>query len=701
MPATFKADSTMPYNPRRALELLRQGTKNPVAGFRDGQAEAIEQVVDGRGRLLVVQKTGWGKSFVYFIAAKLLREEGAGPALLVSPLLALMRNQITAAESMGVRALTINSDNEEDWKDVETALARNEVDILLISPERLANEHFRTEVLAHVSSQISLLVIDEAHCISDWGHDFRPHYRLLERIIRTLPANLRLLATTATANNRVIGDLQTVLGQNLTISRGELARPSLFLQTIRLPSQAARLAWLAAQLPLLRGSGIIYTLTVRDATQVAEWLRLRGLNAEAYTGETGERRPQFEQALLNNQVKALVATTALGMGFDKPDLAFVIHYQTPGSVVADYQQVGRAGRAIESAYGVLLSGTEEKEITDYFIETAFPAAKEVEEVLVALHQASDGLTIHELMAAVNISMGRINKALLLLSLESPAPIIKQGTKWTLTSARLDKSFWERAERLTALRRIEQAQMQQYVSLASGHMEFLIEALDGNSGNFRPPNLPALPKTTDEALVQDAVAFLRRTSLPLEPRKLWPTGGLPQLNVSGKITPEHQAQAGKVLCSWGDAGWGALVRRGKYEDRRFADDLVQACAKLVHQWAPTPAPSWVTCVPSRRHPGLVPDFARRLAASLNLPFYEVLEKTADRPEQKAMANSSQQARNVDGAIGVISQTLPTSPVLLVDDLVDSRWTMTVAAYLLASHGSGPVYPLALASILYSE
>jgi ATP-dependent DNA helicase RecQ len=334
------------YNARRALELLRLGTGQPNARFREGQEDAIRHVVEGRGRLLVVQKTGWGKSFVYFIATKLLREEGNGPALLVSPLLALMRNQIPAAERMGVRAVTINSDNQEEWANVEASVRRNEADILLISPERLANERFGANVLSPIAGRISLLVIDEAHCISDWGHDFRPHYRLVERIVRTLPRNLRLLATTATANNRVMDDLKAVLGPNLDVSRGDLNRPSLTLQTMRLNSQAERLAWLASQVPSLTGSGIVYTLTVRDAVQVADWLTSRGLKVESYSGETGDRRPELEQALLGNRVKALVATTALGMGFDKPDLAFVIHYQTPGSVVAYYQQVGRAGRAL-------------------------------------------------------------------------------------------------------------------------------------------------------------------------------------------------------------------------------------------------------------------------------------------------------------------------------------------------------------------
>jgi ATP-dependent DNA helicase RecQ len=491
----------MPYNPTHALELLRLGTQNPAASFHDGQETAIQHVVDGRGRLLVVQKTAWGKSSVYFIATKLLREDGMGPAILISPLLALMRNQITAAERMGVRAFTINSGNKEEWEAVEAALIRNEVDILLISPERLANEHFRSEVLAPVAGRISLLVVDEAHCISDWGHDFRPHYRFIERIVRTLPGNLRVLATTATANNRVLADLQTVLGPHLTVSRGELGRPSLLLQTMRMPSQAERMGWLATHVPTIQGSGIIYTLTVRDAVQVAGWLQSRGIQAEAYSGETGDRRVELEQALLQNRVKALVATTALGMGFDKPNLAFVIHYQTPGSVVAYYQQVGRAGRALAAAHGVLLSGHEEADINDYFIESAFPSRQEVADVLAALHGAPGGLSINELMTRVNVSRGRIDKALQLMSLETPAPIVKQGAKWMLTAANLAQSFWERAERLTALRRTEQRQMQEYVALTDGHMEFLIRALDGNPGNHPPPAIAPLPTITDQALVR--------------------------------------------------------------------------------------------------------------------------------------------------------------------------------------------------------
>ena len=692
----------MAYDPKRALELLRIGSGRADATFRDGQEDAIRHIVEGKGRLLVVQKTGWGKSFVYFIATNLLREAGAGPALLISPLLALMRNQIAAAERMGVRAATINSDNQDEWKSVEAKLRRNEVDILLIAPEKLGNDWFNTEVLAGIAGQISLMVIDEAHCISDWGHDFRPHYRLLERIARTLPANLRLLATTATANDRVMEDLVAVLGPNMKVLRGDLNRSSLTLQTMRLPSQAVRLAWIAQQLSSLPGHGIIYTLTIRDANQLADWLKAKGFAVEAYTSKTGDRREELEQALQENKVKALVATTALGMGYDKPDLAFVIHFQMPGSVVAYYQQVGRAGRALESAYGVLLSGDEEEGITDWFIRSAFPTRQEVDDVLGALNEAPEGLSIPDLMTCVNMSKGRIEKTITALSLESPAPIAKQGTKWQLTAAELGDEFWARADRLTKLRRAELQQMQEYVSRPFGqHMGFLIDALDGDSSTVSPPSLPPLSEEVDQLLVREAEEFLCRTSLPIEPRKKWPVGGMPQYGIHTASTIPYQAQPGKALCVWGDAGWGGLVRQGKYHDGHFSDDLVAACVKMIQEWNPQPSPTWVTCVPSLRHPALVPNFAQRLAAALGLPFHMVIAKTDARPEQKTMANSTQQARNIDGSLALNGQPIPPGPVLLVDDMVDSRWTLTVAAWLLRKSGSGAVWPMALSQTGHDE
>ena len=684
------------YRETRAKELLRIGSDYADAEFRDGQNEAIRHVVEGDGRLLVVQKTGWGKSFVYFIATRLLREVGLGPALLISPLLALMRNQILAAERMGVRAVTINSDNREDWETVENAIARDEVDIILISPERLGNEQFRKKVLETINDRVSLLVVDEAHCISDWGHDFRPHYRILEQMIKTLPDGMRLLATTATANNRVVDDLHTVLGPNLEVSRGELTRPSLTLQTIKLDDQAERLAWLAEYVPRIKGNGIIYTLTVRDAEMVARWLDHRGIEVRSYSGNMTEGRGELEQALLDNRLKALVSTPALGMGFDKPDLAFVIHYQAPGSVVAYYQQVGRAGRAIDSARGVLLSGHEETDITNYFIDSAFPNREEVEKVLTALSSSDEGLSIPELLGAVNLSMGRITKTTELLSLEAPAPIYKNRTKWKLGTDELSERFWERASRLTDLRRDELDQMQDYVSLTSHHMEFLIEALDGDVTDVTPPNVDPLPSNVDGAIVSDAIRFLQRTSIVIEPRKRWPqSGGLHKYRLHGNIRPDVRAEIGRALSIWGDSGWGSQVRNGKYQEHHFSEDLVPACVSMFEGWEPQPTPTWVTSIASARYPDLVPDFAKRLAKELDLPYIATLNCCQISGDRSAMANSVQRARTLDASMSIDPALVREGPVLLVDDLVDTRWTLSIASWLLRSNGSGPVFPLALA------
>ena len=325
----------------KALRYLRQALGNAQADFRDGQWESIEQLLN-RNRVLVVQRTGWGKSMVYFLATKLLRERGAGPTLIISPLLSLMRNQKDAAERLGIKAQTINSDNKDEWRIIQGELVTNQVDLLLISPERLANYRFRESVLANMVDNIGLFVVDEAHCISDWGHDFRPDYRRIVRVLELFPPNLPVLATTATANDRVVGDIKSQLGENILLKRGSLVRNSLKLQNINMPSTAARTAWLAKTIPTLPGSGIVYTLTQRAADQLAESLQGNDINAKAYHAGVPDKE-ELEQQLLKNEVKVLVATVALGIGFDKPDLRFVIHFQRPSSIV-HLLSTGREGR---------------------------------------------------------------------------------------------------------------------------------------------------------------------------------------------------------------------------------------------------------------------------------------------------------------------------------------------------------------------
>jgi len=471
---------------QRALAYLRTALDNSQASFRDGQWESIESLLNQK-RVLVVQRTGWGKSMVYFLATKLFREQGAGPTLLISPLLSLMRNQIEAAQRIGVTARTINSTNNDEWLEIKGQLASNQVDILVISPERLANDEFRQTILSKIAGNIGLFVIDEAHCISDWGHDFRPDYRRIVRVLQAIPSNVPVLATTATANDRVVADVKVQLGSNIELQRGSLVRESLKLQNINMPSPSARMAWLAQTIPALSGSGIVYTLTQRDAERVSEWLRINEINAKAYHADIQNRedgtsiKEELEQQLLNNEIKVLVATVALGMGFDKPDLGFVIHFQRPASLVHYYQQVGRAGRAVDEAFGILLCGEEDDLIADYFIRNAFPPQQHISEILTALDKSDSGLSVPSIQSVLNLRKTQIEKTLKFLTVESPSPIIKISSKWQVTatasSYRVDQKH---VDLITEIRRGEQQQMREYMRHTGCLMAFLQEALDDPS-----------------------------------------------------------------------------------------------------------------------------------------------------------------------------------------------------------------------------
>ncbi len=689
-----------------AQQLLRIALANPIAQFREGQWEAIDALVNRRQKLLVVQRTGWGKSSVYFISTKIFRDRGMGPTIIISPLLALMRNQIESAHRLGLVAETMNSTNQEEWPTITQRILHNQVDCLLISPERLANDRFIETVLQPIADRIALMVIDEAHCISDWGHDFRPDYRRIVNILRQLPANTPVLGTTATANNRVVEDIQTQLG-DIQIHRGSLSRESLALQTMELPDQASRLAWLAQVIPGLPGTGIVYTLTVRDAEQVTHWLRLNGINARAYHGsvkaeiegfeESNIYRQHLEDLLLHNRIKVLVATTALGMGYDKPDLSFVIHYQAPGSIVAYYQQVGRAGRGIDRAIGVLMSGVEDQNIHEFFRGSAFPTEAQVNEILSALAQA-DGLSVPGIEERTNLQRGQINKVLKLLSMENPAPVIKQGSYWVRTPVYYQMDH-ERMLHLTGQRIAEWQEVQDYLNESGCQMAFLRRALDDPDSTPCGQcesclGHPLIDISLNPTLVHRAGTFLKQAEMVITPRKQVVANAFQTYGFRGNLPINLQAEEGRVLSRWGDAGWGRMVAENKHAGY-FSDALVEAMADMIqNRWRPDPAPKWVCCIPSYNHPELVPDFAHRLATRLNLPFVDAIRKVKHNQPQKGQQNSFHQCHNLDGVFDVV-HCYP-EPVLLVDDIVDSRWTMTVVAALLKQAGSGKVYPVALAS-----
>ena len=682
-----------------ALDRLRTLTGEPAAEFRRDQLEAIRDVVVDRARVLCVQRTGWGKSAVYFVATALLREAGAGPTLIVSPLLALMRNQIAAAERLGLRAHTINSTNRDEWEDVRGMLAQDSVDLLLISPERLNNPRFRDDMLPLFAASVGLLVIDEAHCISDWGHDFRPDYRRVGDMLDSLAPDAAVLGTTATANDRVVADVGEQLadadGEPLRSYRGPLARTSLRLETLELRQPAERLAWLVESLPRLDGSGIVYTLTKRDAEQVASFLTAQGVAALAYSGEQDtERRIATEERLLRNEVKAVVATSALGMGYDKSDLTFVVHFQAPGSVVSYYQQVGRAGRGVDHADVVLLRGGEDRKIQDFFIQQAFPPYERVRAVLDELEAAGgDGRTTRELMTVVNLGMGRLEAMLKILDVEGA--VRREGRGWQA----VPDSGWAydaaRYEQVTALRRAEQEAMAAYGADGRCLMRVLAEELDdpdpADCGRCSICTAPRFAAPPDPRLVELAQRHLRSRPIELEVKKMAPD---PATGAMRKIAEDARTEPGWALARVGDGGWWPAVERG-FAAGRLDDEIAVALADIARGGGVRAG--WVTTIPSARLPaGVLDELAERVAAELGVPHLSLVERSEARPPQRDMANAVQQAANVRGAFR-IAGTPPPGVGLLIDDRRLSGWTMAMVGGQLRRSGAAVVVPLALATL----
>lgn len=688
-----------------ALDALRAGIGNPMVRFRPGQLEAIESLGFDRGRLLLVQRTGWGKSVVYFVTAKLLRARGSGATLIISPLLALMRNQLDLAAQMGLRAERLDSDNQQvdgEWERIYEVLERDEVDVLFVSPERLMNASFRERVQDQLFARLGMLVVDEAHCISDWGHDFRPHYRLITQFVQFLAPNVPMLATTATADERVVEDVRTQLG-GIEVTRGPLGRDSLHLDVIAGLSYAERLAWLASAFynGKLLGSGIIYTLTTRDANLVAAWLVSQGVDARPYHGkiESAERAAR-EQLLLDNEVKALVATSALGMGYDKGDLGFVVHFQSTQSVVHYYQMVGRAGRAIDMAYCVLLSGPEDDEIIDYFVKGALPSQELVESILQALTDESRSSAM--LMSTVNAQKSKVDAAIEFLSLEAPSPIVRIGTGWSRTAVPYAFPV-ERADALAARRTDERDLMAAYVQGKKCLMQFLGQALGDASmtpcGRCGVCLGQALIEVGDiSELTESAEDFLNHREIKLEIRKQWPAGGLPSYGFASgsKIAAHLLSEEGRALAYYQVGRTGRRLRSEKYLLRpaRFSDVTVEEASALLRSWNPQPIPKWIVPMPSLNRPDLVPEFAERLGEALALPVYRALRKCFATEEQKGMENSSFRVGNLDGSLEVTPFLGMEQPGFFVDDMYDSGWSVAISVALLRRAGAGVVFPFTL-------
>ncbi len=697
------------------------GDPGGTARLREDQWQAVAALVRERRRALVVQRTGWGKSAVYFVATALLRRRGSGPTVIVSPLLALMRNQVEAAERAGIRARTINSANPEEWDAIHEEVDRGETDVLLVSPERLNSVDFRDQMLPKLAATTGLLVVDEAHCISDWGHDFRPDYRRLRAMLAELAPGVPVLATTATANARVTADVADQLGTGAgeaLVLRGPLDRESLRLGVVQLPDAAHRLGWLAEHLDDLPGSGIIYALTVAAAEEAAAFLRQRGFPVASYTGRTENAdRLQAEEDLLANRVKALLATSALGMGFDKPDLGFVVHLGSPSSPIAYYQQVGRAGRGVAHADVLLLPGKEDEAIWRYFADTAFPPETQVRQTLSALADAGRPLSVPALEAPVDLRRSRLETMLKVLDVDGAVKRVKGG--WIATGA-----DWvydtERYARVARQRAAEQQAMREYAGTTGCRMEFLRRQLDdeGATACGRCDNCvgPWADSTVTAEALTGATKELDRPGVEIEPRRMWPTG-MPALGIElkGRIPAGEQCSTGRALGRLSDIGWGNRLRPLLAEsasDGPVPDEVLRAAVAVLADWARSPGgwasgaadaparPVGVVAVPSLTRPQLVGTLAQGIADIGRLPFLGTLTRTGP-VHAVRRSNSAQRLRTLSGAFGVsaeLAEALANShgPVLLVDDYTDSGWTLAVAARLLRRAGSGEVLPLVLAA-----
>src|SRR5580698_6244926 len=684
------------------------------ARLRDDQWTAISALVADRRRALVVQRTGWGKSAVYFVATALLRARGAGPTVIVSPLLALMRNQVEAAGRAGIHARTINSANAQEWDHVYAEVADGQADVLLVSPERLNNPGFRDQVLPKLTAAAGLIVIDEAHCISDWGHDFRPDYRRIRTLLQALPPGIPVLATTATANARVTRDVAEQLGAgqdqgDVLVLRGPLDRESLRLAVVSLPTAHQRLAWLAARLADggLPGSGIVYTLTVAAAYETAAFLRDQGIHVAAYSGRDDQaQRLQAEDDLLANRVRALVATSALGMGFDKPDLGFVVHFGSPQSPVAYYQQIGRAGRGVAKAEVILLPGREDRDIWAYFASLAFPPEHQVRTALTALAEAGRPLSTAALETRVDLSRGRLESMLKVLDVDGA--VRRTAGSWTTTGQPWAYDA-ERYERVAAERTREREAMLGYQALDGCRMEYLRQQLDDPDAVpcGRCDNCTGQPWTDEVPQASAAAARdrLLRPGVEVEPRRMWPPGmkDLGIAGASGKIPVDRTAEPGRALGRLTDVGWGTTLRAlfaDEAPDGPVTDQLIDAMIKVLAAWDWSQRPAGVITLPSRTRPVLITSLGQRIAQVGRLPYLGSLGYASPDGPGPRHHNSAQRLRSLwhaltipDDLRGALSQL--TGPLLLIDDRIETGWTMTVAAKHLREAGAPAILPLVLA------
>ncbi|HLI68172.1 MAG TPA: RecQ family ATP-dependent DNA helicase [Ktedonobacteraceae bacterium] len=663
-----------------------------LQSFHPGQREIIEHLVQGK-RVLAIQRTGWGKSLCYQLASMYFPHL----TLVFSPLKALMRDQCQRCNARyHIPSAIVSSDflPEENAATLEQAVG-GKIKILYIAPERLDNQLWQNYVR---QMRLSMIVVDEAHCISTWGHDFRPHYRRIVTLLEAIPETVSVLALTATANQRVEQDIREQIGTNALVIRGSMRRPNLHLNVVNVNGDEEKLGYLAANLPIWPGSGVVYTATKSSAEMIATFLQEQGIKAEYYhAGREDADRQHIEQSLMTNRYKVVCSTNALGMGIDKPDIGFIVHYHIPASPIHYYQEIGRAGRDGNNAKCVLLYDPEDLAIQHHFIEGAKPPARHYETVLSLIRNEVQGWRLTDLLRVTGLSQSALRNILIDLEEQGLIQRMKSDNHRQTTLyvskhlGRVDVALYERVR---IQKESELADIQAYAQSDQCFMGYLTSYLGdapgyhcGTCGNCQQDNWKSVP--VSKISLEAVEYFFEQTFLP-------------RIEKHGTIKqPEHEA--GWSLSYHGSTRIGELVRASKYENAGpFAEQLVQRAVEVICSRYPLADLDGIVSVPPTKSGRLVEDFAHRVASKLGIRYVPALVKLRMTQEQKVCTNAVQKKENVKGAFAVLEPSQVIGRVLLlIDDIYDSGYILREVGATLMKAGAKAVYPLTITRTMHSD
>lgn len=675
---------------RAQAERLLQRTFH-LPRFYDEQWRAISQLLQGH-RILMIERTGFGKSLCFQFPATLME----GVTVVFSPLIALMRDQVQALAALGIEARLINSeqDIELNRQTIADALA-GRVKILYIAPERQESTEW---IEATRQLRLAMIVVDEAHTISVWGHDFRPAFRRIVNLVNLLPAGMPVLAATATATRRVQDDIERQIGRGITTIRGQLMRDNFRLHVIEVGSDDEKMAWLAANVAALPGTGLIYTGIRADTDLYARWLRYRGVEAVSYNaGLDAETRKDIERGLKANRWKCIVSTNALGMGIDKPDIRFIIHTQMPASPIHYYQEIGRAGRdGLPTDIILFFNGTRDEDgwshdcqLPRAFIDTAKPRTECYRQVIDALKD--DVLGERDIVKRCNLKSTQFRVI--------KADLIEQGIIREVKVARSKKYEYQFGapeldtsgfEQLRRAKMADLRAMRDYVSTREPRMAYLCRYL----GDATPPVAAGCDNTTEprwtatlDAEMQAALDDFRETYFP-------------EITVAERKNNIIDSVAGSY---YGVSTVGRALRRSKYEGGGpFPDFLLGLTLKAYRKTFHNKHLDFVMSVPPTVSGTLVEEFARRIASVLRVPYSPLLVKTRTTQVQKLFHSAYSKRDNISGAFALQgSADLRGTTILLVDDIFDSGATLKEIGRVLTAAGAKEIVPIVIAKTVGND